>query len=154
ARTASTSTCERVPGGPPRGRWGKSGVCRRLEPRPVRRRETARAYRYAPSHRCPSSMSASPDAPSVVVVTGASAGVGRAVVRAFARRGARIGLVARGEAGLRAAAAEVERLGGRALVLPCDVADAAAVEAAAGAVEAAFGPLDVGSNNAMQSVFS
>jgi NAD(P)-dependent dehydrogenase (short-subunit alcohol dehydrogenase family) len=90
----------------------------------------------------------------VVVVTGASAGVGRAVVREFARRGDRIGLLARGEEGLAAARREAEELGGRALALPTDVADAAAVEAAASRVEEAFGPIDVWVNNAMVSVFS
>jgi len=90
----------------------------------------------------------------VVVVTGASAGVGRATVRAFAREGARIGLIARGKEGLEAAAKEVEAEGGRALVLPLDVAYADAVEGAAGEVEAAFGPIDVWVNNAMTSVFA
>lgn len=90
----------------------------------------------------------------VVVVTGASAGVGRAVVRAFAKRGARIGLIARGRAGLEGARREVEALGGEALVLPLDVADAEAVEAAAARVEAELGPIDVWVNNAMASVFS
>ena len=90
----------------------------------------------------------------VVVVTGASAGVGRAVVREFARHGARIGLIARGEAGLDAARRDVERLGGTALVLPCDVADAEAVEAAAARAERELGPIDVWVNCAMQSVFS
>jgi len=90
----------------------------------------------------------------VVVVTGASAGVGRAVVRALAREGASIGLIARGRAGLDAACEEVESLGGRALALPCDVADAAAVEAAADLIERELGPIDVWVNNAMVSVFS
>jgi NAD(P)-dependent dehydrogenase (short-subunit alcohol dehydrogenase family) len=90
----------------------------------------------------------------VVVVTGASAGVGRAVAREFARHGARLGLLARGEAGLDAARRDVERLGGTALVLPCDVADAEAVEAAAARVERELGPIDIWVNNAMQSVFS
>jgi NAD(P)-dependent dehydrogenase (short-subunit alcohol dehydrogenase family) len=90
----------------------------------------------------------------VVVVTGASAGVGRAVVREFAKHGAKIGLLARGKDGLEAAQAEVERAGSQALVLPTDVADAAAVEAAAAAVEEQFGPIDVWINNAMVSVFS
>jgi NAD(P)-dependent dehydrogenase (short-subunit alcohol dehydrogenase family) len=90
----------------------------------------------------------------VVVVTGASAGIGRAAVRAFAREGALIGLVARGKDGLEAAQREVEAAGGRALVLPLDVADADAVDAAAAAVEEAFGPIDVWVNDAMVSVFS
>ncbi len=92
--------------------------------------------------------------PRVVVVTGASAGVGRAVVRAFAARGASVGLLARGRAGLDAARVDAEALGGRALALPTDVADADAVERAAAAVEDAFGPIDVWVNNAMLSVFS
>ncbi len=90
----------------------------------------------------------------VVVITGASAGVGRATAQAFARRGARIGLMARGQAGLEAARNDVEQLGGQALVLPTDVADAERVEAAAAAVEEAFGPIDVWVNDAMCSVFS
>ncbi|MDX1419716.1 MAG: SDR family oxidoreductase [Rubricoccaceae bacterium] len=90
----------------------------------------------------------------VVVITGASAGVGRAVAREFARHGARIGLIARGEAGLDGARRDVERLGGTALVLPCDVADAAAVEDAAARVERELGPIDVWVNNAMQSVLA
>lgn len=90
----------------------------------------------------------------VVVVTGASAGVGRATVRAFAREGAHIGLIARGRDGLQAALEEVESLGGRALVIPCDVAKADEVEAAAARVEEEFGPIDIWVNNAMVSVFS
>src|SRR5689334_10345182 len=90
----------------------------------------------------------------VVVITGASAGVGRATVRAFARRGARIGLLARGEAGLEGARGDVEQLGGAAIILPTDTADADAVESAAAAVEKHFGPIDVWINNAMCSVFS
>ena len=92
--------------------------------------------------------------PEVVVVTGASAGVGRATVRAFAERGAWLGLIARGRDGLEAARREVEDLGGRALVLPLDVADAGAVELAASQVEQELGPIDVWINNAMVSVFS
>jgi len=90
----------------------------------------------------------------VVVITGASAGVGRATVREFARHGAWIGLVARGVDGLKAARREVEALGGKALVLPTDVADAEQVEAAARQVEKRLGPIDIWVNNAMASVFS
>lgn len=90
----------------------------------------------------------------VVVITGASAGVGRATARAFARRGAHIGLVARGAEGLEGARCDVEAAGGKALMLPTDVADTAQVEAAAEAVERAYGPIDIWINNAMVSVFS
>jgi NAD(P)-dependent dehydrogenase (short-subunit alcohol dehydrogenase family) len=92
--------------------------------------------------------------PEVVVITGASAGLGRATVQAFARQGARIGLLARNRERLEQAKAEVESLGGEALVLPTDVSDPDRVEAAAAAVEERFGPLDVWVNNAMVSVFS
>jgi short-subunit dehydrogenase len=92
--------------------------------------------------------------PEIVVVTGASAGVGRAVVRRFARDRAWIGLLARGRDGLEAARREVEAAGGRALVLPTDVADADQVDAAAAAVERELGPIDTWINNAMVSVFS
>ena len=92
--------------------------------------------------------------PEVVVVTGASAGVGRATVQAFAKRGAHIGLIARGKAGLEGARRDVEERGGKALVLPLDVADAEAVENAAARVEQELGPIDVWVNNAMTSVFS
>jgi NAD(P)-dependent dehydrogenase (short-subunit alcohol dehydrogenase family) len=90
----------------------------------------------------------------VVVITGASAGVGRATVRAFARRGADIGLVARGIDGLESARRDVEAEGGHALVLPADVANADEIEAAAERVERELGPIDVWVNNAMVSVFS
>ena len=92
--------------------------------------------------------------PDVVVITGASAGVGRAAAREFARRGAYIGLLARGLDGLEGARRDVEALGGKALVLPTDVADADQFEAAADAVESEFGPIDIWVNNAMVSVFS
>jgi NAD(P)-dependent dehydrogenase (short-subunit alcohol dehydrogenase family) len=91
---------------------------------------------------------------NVVVITGASAGVGRATVRRFARDGARIGLIARGRERLEAAAREVEDAGGRALVLPTDVADHEAVDAAAAAVEEELGPIDIWINNAMTSVLA
>src|SRR5919108_2000684 len=90
----------------------------------------------------------------VVVITGASAGVGRATAKAFAREGANVGLLARGREGLEAARREVEAAGGKGLVLPTDVALPDQVEAAAEAVEKEFGPIDVWVNNAMVSVFS
>lgn len=79
--------------------------------------------------------------PEIVVVTGASAGLGRAIVRAFAHDGAHIGLIARGRDGLEGARREVEELGGKAMVYSADVADAAQVEAAATAVEEQLGPV-------------
>jgi NAD(P)-dependent dehydrogenase (short-subunit alcohol dehydrogenase family) len=90
----------------------------------------------------------------VVVVTGASAGLGRAIVERFARDGSSIALIARGAERLEQARAEVEALGGRALVLPLDVADADAVEGAAETVERELGPIAVWINNAMVSVYS
>jgi short-subunit dehydrogenase len=90
----------------------------------------------------------------VVVITGASAGVGRATVREFARQGADIALIARGVEGLEEAKKEVETFGGKALVLPIDIADANAVEYAAEETEKQLGPIDVWVNNAMNSVFS
>lgn len=90
----------------------------------------------------------------VVVITGASAGVGRATAQAFARRKARIGLLARGIKGLEGAKRDVEQLGGQALVLPADVSQADEVEAAAQKVEEAWGPINVWINDAMTSVFS
>src|SRR5205807_3390086 len=90
----------------------------------------------------------------VVVITGASAGLGRATAREFGRHGARVGLIARGVDGLEAAKREIESAGGSAMVLPLDVADASAIEKAASAVEQEFGPIDIWVNNAMASVFS
>lgn len=90
----------------------------------------------------------------VIVITGASAGVGRAVARAFARPGARIGLLARGRAGLEGVRADVEEANGIALALPTDVADPEQVEAAAEAIERELGPIQIWINNAMVSVFS
>jgi NAD(P)-dependent dehydrogenase (short-subunit alcohol dehydrogenase family) len=89
-----------------------------------------------------------------VVVTGASAGLGRAIANEFGKRGAQVALLARGSQGLNSAAAEIESAGGKALVLPTDVADAAAVQAAADQAEEQFGPIDVWVNNAMVSVFA
>ncbi|MET7702805.1 SDR family oxidoreductase [Streptomyces sp. NPDC005485] len=89
-----------------------------------------------------------------VVITGASAGIGRATARLYAGRGANIVLVARGRAGLQAAADEVEVLGGRALVQVADTADMRQVEAAADAAEEAFGPIDVWINCAFTSAFA
>ena len=90
----------------------------------------------------------------VAVITGASAGIGRATVRRFAREGYAIALLARGREGLEATAREVNELGGKALVLPTDVADAAAVESAAARVVEEFGRIDIWVNNAFAGIFS
>ena len=90
----------------------------------------------------------------VVVITGASSGVGRATVREFAKHGAHIGLLARNEKALEDAKDEVESLGGRALVIPTDVTDHEQVEAAADKVEEEFGPIDIWVNDAMTVVFA
>lgn len=90
----------------------------------------------------------------VVVITGASAGLGRSIVREFAKTGADIALIARGVQGLEAAKREVEDAGGTAIIFPIDVADAEAVENAAAETERRLGPIDVWVNNAMNSVFS
>ena len=90
----------------------------------------------------------------VVVITGASGGIGRATARRFAQDGARIALLARGEAGLEGIATEVEEWGGKALVLPTDVADADQVEAAAQAAESELGPIDVWVNDAMATIYA
>jgi NAD(P)-dependent dehydrogenase (short-subunit alcohol dehydrogenase family) len=90
----------------------------------------------------------------VVVITGASSGIGRATAQAFGRQGAKVGLLARGREGLDGAAKEVEAAGGQALTLPTDVADVDQVEAAATAVEQQLGPIDIWVNGAMTSVFA
>ena len=90
----------------------------------------------------------------VVVITGASAGLGRAAAQEFGKHGAKVGLIARGIDGLEGAKREIESAGGQAVVLPADVADAGAVENAAASVEREFGPIDIWVNNAMASVFS
>ena len=92
--------------------------------------------------------------PEVVVITGSSGGVGRAIAHAFAKRGAHVGLLARGQEGLDGAAREVHSLGGKALVVATDVSDHSQVEAAAGRVEEHFGPIDVWINDAMATVFA
>ncbi|MBX9850275.1 MAG: SDR family oxidoreductase [Cytophagaceae bacterium] len=92
--------------------------------------------------------------PEVVVITGASAGVGRAVAREFGKRGSNVALLARGEDGLRAAQREVIELGGKAEIYKADVSDPAQVEKAAEKIEKQFGPIDIWINNAMNSVFS
>ena len=90
----------------------------------------------------------------VVVVTGASSGVGRAAVRELARRGAWLGLIARGADGLAGARADVEAAGSRALAVPTDVAEATQVEEAAEVIERELGAIDVWINDAMTSVFA
>ena len=89
----------------------------------------------------------------VVVVTGASAGVGRATARAFAHEGAHVGLIARDTEGLHVAALEADQLGGKGLAVPADVADADQVEKAAARIEQELGPIDVWVNNAMTTIF-
>jgi NAD(P)-dependent dehydrogenase (short-subunit alcohol dehydrogenase family) len=90
----------------------------------------------------------------VVVITGASAGIGRATARQFGARGAQVALLARGQAGLDGAAKDVENAGGSALAIPTDVADYDQVDAAATQVEDTFGPIDVWINVAFTSVFA
>jgi NADP-dependent 3-hydroxy acid dehydrogenase YdfG len=95
-----------------------------------------------------------PAGEQVVVVTGASSGVGRAIARAFGAAGARVALLARSREALEIAAGEIRRAGGGALVLPLDVTDAAAVEEAAAETERRLGPIDTWVNDAMVSVFA
>ena len=92
--------------------------------------------------------------PQIVVVTGASAGIGRATARLFGERGASVGLIARGEAGLDGAVRDVEEAGGKALAVTADMADYAQVTAAARQIEEHFGPIDVWVNVAFTSVFA
>jgi NAD(P)-dependent dehydrogenase (short-subunit alcohol dehydrogenase family) len=99
-------------------------------------------------------MTASDSKAPVVVITGGSAGVGRALSRLYARRGAAVAVLARGADGLAATAREIESLGGRPLTIETDVADADAVEAATERIERELGPIDTWINNAMVSVFS
>lgn len=95
----------------------------------------------------------SSSSPRVVVVTGASAGVGRATAREFGQRGDSVGLLSRDPGRLEAARREIEEAGGKALAIPTDMADADAVEAATEQIEQELGPIDVWVNNAMLSVF-
>jgi len=92
--------------------------------------------------------------PKTVVVTGASAGVGRSVVLEFGRQGSNVALLARGEGRLNSAAQDARRLGVKALPIVVDVADAAAVDAAAEQVERELGPIDIWVNVAMVTVFA
>jgi NADP-dependent 3-hydroxy acid dehydrogenase YdfG len=94
------------------------------------------------------------ETPLVVVVTGASAGLGRAIAHAYAKRGAKLGLLARNPEALAAAKQECENLGGHAIFIPTDVSDADAVERAANQIEQELGPIDIWVNDAMVSVFS
>src|ERR1700746_163725 len=88
-----------------------------------------------------------------VVITGASSGVGRATARIFAQHGCSVGLLARGQESLDATVREVKQLGGQALAIPTDVADADQVQMAAEKVQARFGPIDIWVNNAMTTIF-
>ncbi len=90
----------------------------------------------------------------VVVITGASAGVGRAAAKRFAKDNHKIALIARGKKGLEAAKEEVESLGGTAITIQCDVSDYEQVDRAATEVEEKLGPIDIWVNNAMATVFA
>jgi NAD(P)-dependent dehydrogenase (short-subunit alcohol dehydrogenase family) len=92
--------------------------------------------------------------PKTVVVTGAGAGVGRATARAFAVQGCNVGLLGRDAERLTAAAADVRTRGGEARAIPTDMADAAAVQAAADQIEHTLGPIDIWVNNAMVTIFA
>lgn len=90
----------------------------------------------------------------IVVIAGASAGIGRATAKAFAQRGARLALLARGHDGLEGTRKEIEATGGKALVIPTDVVDPHQVEAAAEQMEREWGPIDIWVNNAMVTILS
>jgi NAD(P)-dependent dehydrogenase (short-subunit alcohol dehydrogenase family) len=94
------------------------------------------------------------DRPETVVITGGTAGIGRATAREFARRGCNVAVLARGEDRLEATGREIEELGGKPLALQADVADWQAVEAAADRIERELGPIDVWVNNAFAGIFS
>ena len=89
----------------------------------------------------------------IVVVSGASAGIGRATARRFAQAGWSVAVLARGTDGLQGAVREIERCGARAMAIPLDVADEAAIEAAADRIESEWGPIDVWINNAMVTTY-
>ena len=90
----------------------------------------------------------------IVVITGGSAGIGRATAHAFAKKGASVAIMARGQKGLQSTKEEIEKAGGRALVVQADVADADAVEKAAQTIEDELGPIDIWINSAMTTVFA
>jgi NAD(P)-dependent dehydrogenase (short-subunit alcohol dehydrogenase family) len=92
--------------------------------------------------------------PETVVITGGTAGIGRATAREFARHGCNVAVLARGKDGLDATARDIEQLGGKALAIPTDVSDWNAVESAADRVEREFGPIDIWVNNAFAGIFS
>src|SRR6185369_10876823 len=142
-----------------RAAWG-CGTCRRVVPCTAPPGGVLSACRRGAGHAGFERMAffgskrRKPVSEQVVVVTGASSGVGRAIARAFGAAGAKVGLIARGVDGLEACAREIRESGGEALVLPLDVSDAAAVERAADAVVARFGRIDTWVNDAMVSVFA
>lgn len=98
-------------------------------------------------------MSARAPSGQVIVITGASGGIGRATAKAFARPGVRVALLARGERGLAGAKAEVESAGAEAMIVPTDVSSESQVEAAAARIEHEWGHIDVWVNNAMATIF-
>src|SRR5690606_35773462 len=132
----------------------RTGTTRRA-PGPTGPRPRTSGRRSLPKARSPAMHDgAAPRARRVVVVTGASAGIGRATAIEFARHGWRVALLARGQDGLEGARADVEHAGGEALVIPTDVADQAQVEASAERVEREWGPIDAWVNNAMATIFA